>query len=123
MGLTPLMLVAFTGQTEAMKYLIQKGANVKYKADDGGTALHGACFLGQFEAVRLLVENGADVNALNEDGEIPLKLAAAPWDEEMKIVFQIVTGVLQIKVDPEHTKVGRPKVVAYLRKHLEGFNW
>jgi len=29
MGLTPLMLAAFTGQTEAMKYLIQKGANVK----------------------------------------------------------------------------------------------
>lgn len=115
MGLTPLMMAAFTGQTETMKFLIKKGANVNFKDSRKGTALHGASFFGQTKAVRILVENGADVNARNEDGETSWELAARPWSEEINAAFQFVTGILEIKVDPEKAKAGRPKVAAYFR--------
>ena len=45
---------------EAARLLLEKGAAVDARREDGGTALMVACECGHVEAARLLLEKGAD---------------------------------------------------------------
>ena len=112
---TPLMLAAMAGQPAAAKILIDKGADVKAKNTDGNTALHTAAFFCKPEMVALLIENGADVNAKNSDGETALGTISTPWGEA-KGVYQLLGGMLQLKLDLEAIEVARPKIAEQLRK-------
>jgi len=112
---TPLMLAAMAGQPAAAKILIDKGADVKAKNTDGNTALHTAAFFCKPKMVALLIENGADVNAKNSDGETALGTISTPW-EEAKGVYQLLGGMLQLKLDLEAIEVERPKIAEQLRK-------
>ena len=58
------MMAARTGKTDAMRVLLEAGANVNAKESWGGTtALMWAVSEGHAEAARLLIDAGADVNA------------------------------------------------------------
>ena len=109
------MLAAMAGQPAAAKILIDKGADVKAKNTDGNTALHTAAFFCKPEMVALLIENGADVNAKNSDGETALGTISTPWGEA-KGVYQLLGGMLQLKLDLEAIEVARPKIAEQLRK-------
>ena len=64
-----LLLGAYNGNTEVVKLLLEKGADVNVKrADDGTTALWIASYEGKTEVVKLLLEKGADVNVKDKDG-------------------------------------------------------
>lgn len=54
-----------------MKLLIENGAEINIKDNDGNTPLHYAAKRGFMGIIRLLVENGADINAKNNDGQTP----------------------------------------------------
>ena len=58
-----LLETAEEGDTEEVKLLIEKGADVDAKDWKGRTALMGAALKGHTETVKLLIEKGADVNA------------------------------------------------------------
>src|SRR5215468_4698477 len=71
---TPLMHAAAFGSLEAVRLLLDKGADVNAKNAAGATALMWAATdLGK---VRLLVERGANVNAASNLGHTALELAA-----------------------------------------------
>ena len=108
-GIDPLGWAALNGQTEAVKLLLEKGANIHNRHKDGSTALHGAAFLGRIETVKLLLEKGADINARKPDGVTPLDTAQVDWG-----LTQFVIGILQLKVDEAKVKAGRVKVVELL---------
>lgn len=73
-GTTPLMHAAAIGSPEALKLLLQAGADVNAKNGLGVTALiFGAM---QPAKVKLLVDAGADVNAVSKLGRTPLMVAA-----------------------------------------------
>jgi ankyrin repeat protein len=76
-GVTALILAASAYDTEAVKLLLDHGANVNAKSSEGFTALLMAARGGGAELVRTLVEKGADVNAGDPDGRTALMLAAA----------------------------------------------
>jgi len=114
-GITPLSMAALTGQTEIAELLIDAGAEVNARSKDGGTALHGAAFLGQFETVELLLAKGANPNIRNNKGESPLDSSKGEWNAGLKGFVDIVAGLLQIKVDTEAAREGRPKAAALLR--------
>ena len=67
---------AFKGHTETVKLLLDKGADVNMKTDNGYTALIEASENGHIEIVKLLLDKGADVNAKDNGGNTPLILAS-----------------------------------------------
>ncbi|MDD5007115.1 MAG: ankyrin repeat domain-containing protein [Syntrophorhabdaceae bacterium] len=71
-----LMDEAINNQANAVRTLIEKGANVNAKDSDGYTALLWAAYYGNTDVVRALIEKGADVNAQNKRKQTPLHLAA-----------------------------------------------
>ncbi len=117
MGLTPLALASMGGHTEAAKLIISKGGEVNAKNKDGSVPLHGAAFLGRVEIVKLLLENKADVNHRNAKGETPLESAAPEWNVQIQGIVQFVGTILQIKLDVNEVKAGRPQVAELLRQN------
>ena len=114
-GITPTSMAALNGKTEAIEFLLGKGANINAKSRDGGTALHGAAFLGHIETVNLLLSKGADPNIRNKKGETPLDSSSGEWNDGLRGIIELVAGLMQIKVNMEDVKSGRPKVAATLR--------
>ena len=116
-GITPISMAALNGKTEAVAFLLSKGANINVKSRDGGTALHGAAFLGHTETVNLLINKGADPNIRNNKGETPLDNSSGEWNDGLQGIVELVAGFLKIEVNMEEVKSGRPKVAATLRSH------
>ena len=115
-GGTALSLATLVGKIKTARFLIEKGADVDHRNNDGNRALHGAAFLGQRDAVKLLLDNGADVNARNNNGETPLDTSAAEWNDEIQGFVQFIAGALQIDIDLDEVRTGRPRAAALLRE-------
>ncbi len=59
-GRTPLMHAVHNNQLEAVKMLVEAGANVNRAASDGSSALHQVAFSGSIEMIALLLSLGGD---------------------------------------------------------------
>jgi hypothetical protein len=70
-----LILAAWQGDTAKVKILLDAGADVNAKDDDGVTVLMWAVLSSSVEAVRILLEAGADVTAKANDGSTARMLA------------------------------------------------
>lgn len=57
------------------KLLLDRGANVRPRGEEGTSPLHEAAGSGQIEFAKLLLERGADVNARDDAGKTPLTIA------------------------------------------------
>jgi ankyrin repeat protein len=106
LGATAFFMGAKTTDLEALKVLLDAGADVNIPSADGTTPLMVAAGLGMWyvgedggslpgqedealEVVKLCVERGSDVNAVNKMGETPLHGAA----------FRGINGIAQYLVD------------------------
>lgn len=77
-GFFPLGLAAFFGREEAVRLLLERGANPNLAARNEMkvAAIHAATAAGSLPIARLLVSAGADVNAVQQAGYRPLHAAA-----------------------------------------------
>ena len=75
-GHTPLIEAAKTGNVEAVKDLVKRGADLEAKSEKAKTALHYAAANGHVDVVNVLLEHGAVVDARDRDWRTPLMLAA-----------------------------------------------
>ncbi|XP_053769286.1 protein phosphatase 1 regulatory subunit 12B isoform X3 [Desmodus rotundus] len=66
-----------SGDTDEVKRLLARGADINTANVDGLTALHQACIDENFDMVKFLVESGADVNQQDNEGWTPLHAAAS----------------------------------------------
>ena len=73
-GITPLMYAAWVGSPEAMKLLLDRGADPNLTNSSGSTAL--MMSVTEIAKVRMLLERGADVNKATPRGRTALLLAA-----------------------------------------------
>src|SRR6266481_3428903 len=92
---TPLLYAAAFGSVDAVKILLDAGADVNAKnALLVSPLLWGA---GDLEKVRLLVSKGADVNARSKQGQTPL-LIAASHDGASEIVKLLLDSGAKVNV-------------------------
>ncbi|GMH36812.1 hypothetical protein BSKO_04685 [Bryopsis sp. KO-2023] len=73
---TPLNFAAQGGHVEAVKILIQEGANVDSKDNLGFTPLLDAAFYSRVDVIEVLLESGADIEARTDKSSTALILAA-----------------------------------------------
>ncbi|XP_070329897.1 protein phosphatase 1 regulatory subunit 12B isoform X3 [Odocoileus virginianus] len=66
-----------SGDTDEVRRLLARGADVDTANVDGLTALHQACIDENLDMVKFLVENGASVNQQDSEGWTPLHAAAS----------------------------------------------
>uniref|UniRef100_A0A3B4ZVW2 BRCA1 associated RING domain 1 n=1 Tax=Stegastes partitus TaxID=144197 RepID=A0A3B4ZVW2_9TELE len=71
-GETPLHLAAIKGDVEAVKELLNQGADPNLKDNAGWTPLHEACNLGHLAVVEVLVSRGALLNTPGYENDSPL---------------------------------------------------
>jgi ankyrin repeat protein len=86
---TPIMLAAYTGKTEAMILLLKSGA--KKDAAMMATLMLSAAEGGKVDSIRELLSMGGDVNAKNEKGHTALYTAVGSGNLEL-IEFLIQKG-------------------------------
>ncbi|MFZ2890946.1 ankyrin repeat domain-containing protein [Sulfuricurvum sp.] len=80
---TILMYAVWVGNTEAVKYLIEKGADINAQDLGGATALHLAAWKGHTPIALYLLEKGASGRAMSKEGMTPLDIALMRENHEI----------------------------------------
>ena len=76
---SPLIVAAYAGKVNAVKLLLERGADPNIVDEDRDTALHN-CIIddvnqGHINCVHVLLDSGADPNLTNDNGDTPISLA------------------------------------------------
>ncbi len=71
-GETAVMLASYHGQTDMVRLLHLKGADIHH---DGWNPLLYAAFNGHLDTIRWLLDSKANINALSDNGTTPLMMA------------------------------------------------
>lgn len=83
--------LSFDNQEAVIRLLIDAGANIDRKDDQGKTALFFAAGLGRLDIIRLLHENNANHHAASSSGLIPLHVAIC-LEQEKAATFLLELG-------------------------------
>src|SRR5262249_41336737 len=133
-GQTALMNAAAEGNTEIVKMLLAKGANVNaVSGPEGGRVKNGPIALGHLTALHLasitnvdtvkaLLDAGAKIDALDIGGMTPLMLAVATDRSDVRIVKLLLDKGADPKVKSKDNesaldwarKIGDPEVMRIL---------
>ena len=103
LGVTPLCWAAMSGHTHVVGLLLDNGADIDARNEDGSAPLHGAAFMGRAETAVLLLDRGADANARNHKGESPLDSSAV----DLGVTEYVVKELLQLRFDKDAVTEGR----------------
>lgn len=99
-GQTPLMYAALTGSVEAMRLLIDRGADVNAQNAYGSTALMWS--LAEPAKVRLLLDHGADVNLIARSGRTALIVAGFTNPSAEVVRLLLAKGAKTAVMDSRH---------------------
>jgi hypothetical protein len=116
-GSSPLIIAATFGRTEVAKALIEAGAEIDQRNNDGATALHTAAFFYNTDIVKALLDRGADRSIRNNSGSTALELVSGPFDA-MKGTYDFFGTILKplgLELDYKRIKATRPKIAKMLK--------
>lgn len=86
-GQTALHMAADHASVNALKLLLERGANVAAADQHGVSVLQAAVISGHVEIAKILLEHGADPNQADEDGDSPKMCAMDDGSPEMQDLF------------------------------------
>jgi hypothetical protein len=98
LGWTPLHYAALYGSPEAVRVLLEAGADPNGRNQAQVTPLMFGAY--SLEKTRLLVEKGADVNAKAKDGTTPLWVAAGAQGNERTVRYLLEKGANVKEIRP-----------------------
>ena len=116
-GSSPLIMAALLGKTDMAKALIDAGANLNLKNNDGSTALHIAAFFCRPDIVKMLLAKRADRTIKNNYNSTAYQSVAGPF-KEVKSTYDIMGKMLApmgLKLDYAYIEATRPKIAAMLK--------
>ena len=96
-----LIDAAMDGNFEKVKLLIEKGADIDAKDNDGVTALMYVSRAGDLEIAKYLVENGTDINAKDSDWGYTALIYAAEHGN-LEIVKYLVEKGANVNIKDNH---------------------
>jgi ankyrin repeat protein len=83
-GNTPISVAITWGDLEAVKLLVEGGADSNARMERRSTPLHEAISAGEFEIARYLVQLGADQSIKDDRGKLPRDMC---WEGEWDGIF------------------------------------
>ena len=116
-GSSPLISACLFGKTEIAKALIEAGADLNFRNNEGSTALHTASFFCRPEIVRMLLNKGADKKIKNKYGSTAYESVAGSY-ADMKGAYESLGKMLEpmgLKLDYAQIEKTRPVVAAMLK--------
>ncbi|MBT9536817.1 MAG: ankyrin repeat domain-containing protein, partial [Nitrospirae bacterium] len=117
-GNTPLMSAVGSGDINAVKRLLNEGADVNAKDSDNYSALMVAALDGYTEIVKLLIEKGADI-----DYAITIMLNKYPWQgggyEVMERKASAATAVKLLEKFAKKQEIASQPVIAAAKPSQE----
>ena len=119
------------GSMEVIKWMIDKGVDLRFRDGEGYTVLHttiGCCRKEhKHDLLKLLIENGADVNAYGINDWTPAHLAAVINDlQSLKILHEAGADLnLRTRIDDYATPLeeamhlgrSKPEIIEFLKIH------
>ncbi len=117
MVLPPLISAASFGKNEIAKALIDAGADLSIKNNDGSTALHAAAFFCRVEIVQMLIDAKADKTIKNNFGATPRESVMGPYDE-IKPIYEMLQqqlGPIGLQIDLNEIEKTRPVIAMMLQ--------
>ncbi len=125
---SPLLnLAAYKASLDAVKLLLEKGADINGRDSEGRTALFKAVASWSTDIIKFLIEKGADVNAKDTNGDTPLHIEQMFADEGTD--FEIVKLLVESGADPNalnnlgetplYYHLNNPKVVKFLVERMK----
>ncbi|HEX6513478.1 MAG TPA: ankyrin repeat domain-containing protein [Chloroflexota bacterium] len=119
---------AESGNTAALRLMLDLGFPLEARGADGGTALHHAAYAGGIEAVRLLLERGADIEARDTSwddtplgwamvgsGQRPRRSLAPDWVATVRVLLAAGASTRDITLSPDAANPPSPEVAQLLR--------
>lgn len=116
-GSSPLISACVFNQTEIATFLIESGADINFRNNDGSTALHTAAFFCRTELVKALLKAGADKSLKNNAGSTAQASVLAPF-EMVKGVYEYFGKIyepLGLKLDLNRIEQTRPLIADLLK--------
>jgi len=106
---TPLVLAVVAGSADTAQVLIDQGAKLDARGDDGSTALHAAAIFGRAAVAKVLLDSGANAKIMNFQGVTPLDNARVDWP-----TTQYIAQLLQIQLQEDAAVEGKKAIEAML---------
>lgn len=116
-GSTPLITAASFGKNDIAKALIDAGADLSIKNNDGATALHSAAFLCRVEMVKILIDGNADKSIRNNFGATARESVMGPF-EQIKPIYEMLKLQLEpmgLQIDIKYIEETRSTVADLLQ--------
>ena len=101
-GATALAFAADFGRADAVRILLDAGADPNALNKDRSTPALGAAFFGRPECLQILLDAGGDPTIPNQDGTTTYTALDAPWP-----ITKFIADALRMPLDPELLDAGR----------------
>lgn len=116
-GSSPLITAATFGKTDIVKAMIDAGADLSVKNNDGSTALHSAAFFCRVEIVQLLIDANVDKDQRNNFGATARESVMGPFEQVQPLyaMMQEQLAPFGLQLDMEELKKTRPVIAMMLQ--------
>ncbi|AXY78583.1 ankyrin repeat domain-containing protein [Paraflavitalea soli] len=116
-GSSPLISACLFGKTDIATLLINAGADLNFRNNDGSTALHTAAFFCRPELVSLLLKKGADKAIKNKYGQTAYETVIGSFADAKKVYDMLgkMLGPMGLKLDYAYLEKTRPEIAVLLK--------